>query len=605
MHGRRDPRTPPEPWHNFCASPRRPSRLHHHEQLAVPKAAGQYSKGSGWRHGKVPGCGNAEGSAGRAQALEHTNDAVSVSCQLCLTPDTDRHSRQVGRGSVQAEFARQIAERNAKANPQKKTRSSAPKGTKLAAGYIDRTKARTDGEDNEIAKRIKNLEESMKSGEIDRETFEQLVQEITGGDLSTTHLVKGLDRKLLERVRRGEDVLGSQETKTQDEGEEAPDVEDAFDELAEAEVGPIVREKVDKKGEKMSSALPVAGVKRSRNDILNELKRQREEAAAAAAAEHEKKFPTLGPGFRKINSKGETLRIETDEKGREMLIITGPDGKEKRKVKKQKTNDNRPAPEVRHDLDDEKKPINMHNLPEPKKDESEDDDIFEGVGSNYNPLANLDDDNEDESDQDTTKPQSSASKPDAGHEKSEGEASPEDHEDAQETSKDSMPAAPAKRDYFKSLSHSTDNNDRSDLAAADATVRAALAKVRNLDENSTLLKNLESSDPNDPAAKEARLKKRAAELAAADRDMEDMDMGFGASRFDDAEDMERDGEKVKFSQWKGLGAEDDEDDGADGGRGSKKPRKRGGKKRKGDKNNADDVLNIMERQKEKKTKTLG
>ncbi|USP79982.1 hypothetical protein yc1106_07256 [Curvularia clavata] len=512
--------------------------------------------------------------------------------------------RQVGRGSVQAEFARQLAERNAKANPQKKTRSTAPKGTKLAAGYIDRTKARTDDEDNETAKRIKNLEESMKSGQIDRETFDKLVQDITGGDLSTTHLVKGLDRKLLERVRRGEDVLGGHEKKTQDEGDEAPDVEDAFDELAEAEVGPIVREKVEKKGEKMSSAPLVAGVKRSRNDILKELKRQREEAAAAAAAEHDKKFPTLGPGFRKINSNGETWRVETDEKGREVLIITGPDGKEKRKVKKQKTDDNQQTPEVRHDLDDEKKPINMHNLPEPKKDESEDEDIFQGVGSNYNPLANLDDD--DESDQDTTSLQPPVSRPDAGDGTSEGEASsPEDQDDAQEKSKDAVPAAPARRDYFKSLSRSNDNNQRSDLAAADATVRAALAKVRNLDENSTLLKNLESSDPNDPVAKEARLKKRAAELAAADRDMEDMDMGFGASRFDDAEEMERDGEKVKFSQWKGLGAEDDEDDGAEGGRGPKKPRKRGGKKRKGDKNNADDVLNVMERQKENKTKTLG
>ena len=88
--------------------------------------------------------------------------------------------------------------------------------------------------------------------------------------------------------------------------------------------------------------------------------------------------------------------------------------------------------------------------------------------------------------------------------------------------------------------------------------------------------------------------------------MEDMDMGFGASRFDDAEEMEREDEKVKFSQWKGLGAEGgDDDDDEGGGKGKKEKRKRGGKKRKGDKNNADDVLNVMERQKEKKTKTLG
>jgi myosin heavy subunit len=517
-------------------------------------------------------------------------------------------SRQAGKGSVQSDFARQLAERNAKKNPQKKARNIVPKGTKLAAGYTDRTKTRTDEEDNEIAKRIKNLEESMKKEEIDRETFEKLVQEITGGDVGTTHLVKGLDRKLLERVRRGEDVLGGQDKKKEEEEaetEEVPEVEDAFDELAEVDVGPITREKVEKKGEKMTSPRPVAGVKRSRNDILKDLKRQREEAAAAAAAEHEKRFPTLGPGFRKINAQGET-RIETDEKGREVLIITGPDGKEKRKVKKQKVEE--PAPEVRHDLDDATKPINMHNLPAPKKEESEDEDIFEGVGSNYNPLANFDDE-DDESDEEVAKAEPSVSKVDAAESQSEGEiSSPEAEEDVTAEPKDTVPSAPpapAKRDYFKSITRDTNTNEASELSAADATVRAALAKVRNLDENSTLLQNLGSSDPNDPASKEARLKKRAAELAASDRDMEDMDMGFGASRFDDAEEMEREGEKVKFSQWKGLGAEGDDEDGEEGAKGPKKQRKRGGKKRKGDKNNADDVLTVMERQKEKKTKTLG
>ncbi|KAH6851434.1 hypothetical protein BKA58DRAFT_68559 [Alternaria rosae] len=515
--------------------------------------------------------------------------------------------RQVGKGSIQSDFARQLAERNAKNNPQKKARNIVPKGTKLAAGYTDRTKAYTDEEDNEIAKRVKNLEESMKKGEIDRETFEKLVQEITGGDVGTTHLVKGLDRKLLERVRRGEDVLGGQdkkeEEKEEEETEEVPEVEDAFDELAEADVGPITREKAEKKGEKMTGPRPVAGVKRSRNDILKDLKRQREEAAAAAAAEHEKRFPTLGPGFRKINAQGDT-RIETDEKGREVLIITGPDGKEKRKVKKQKVEE--PAPEVRHDLDDVNKPINMHNLPAPKKEESEDEDIFAGVGSNYNPLANFDD-SDDDSDEETAKPEPSVPKADAADSQSEGEVSPEAEEDVPAKPKDTAPAAPAKRDYFATTARSTSTAEPSDLSAADATVRAALAKVRNLDENSTLLQNLGSTDPNDPASKEARLKKRAAELAASDRDMEDMDMGFGASRFDDAEEMEREGEKVKFSQWKGLGAEGDDEDGEEGGKGPKKQRKRGGKKRKGDKNNADDVLNVMERQKEKKekTKTLG
>jgi hypothetical protein len=508
------------------------------------------------------------------------------------------HSRQVGRGSIQADFARQLAERNAKDNPQKKARNSAPKGTKLAAGYTDRTQQRTNEEDNEIVQRIKNLEESMKQGQIDRETFENLVQEITGGEVGTTHLVKGLDRKLLERVRRGEDVLGKEEMEEAEEIE-TPGVEEAFDELAEADVGPIVRGKVEKKGEKSAvQPPPVAGVKRSRNDILKDLKAQREAAAAAAAAEHEKRFPSLGPGFRKINGLGEAARIETDGKGREVLIVTGPDGKEKRKIRKQRT-ELQLAPEIRHDLDDAAKPINMHNLPPPKTEESDDDDIFEGVGSNYNPLAGLDDeDDESEDDEEEGQPN-----PIEAAERQKKEISLFEVVPPPDPPEKPVTAAPIKRDYFQTMTSKAAPAEPSNLPSADATVQAVLAKVRNLDDNSTLLQNLSSTDPDDPSSKEARLKKRAAELAASDRDMEDMDLGFGASRFDDAEDMEREGEKVKLSKWKGLGAEHDEDEEAEGGREAKKQRKRGAKKRKGDKNKAEDVLNVMERQ--KKEKTLG
>lgn len=497
---------------------------------------------------------------------------------LITVQASSRQRRRPGR------FARQLAERNAKANPQKKTRASAPKGTKLAAGYTDRTKERVDEENNEIAKRIKNLEDAMKLGQIDRETFEKLVQDITGGEVGTTHLVKGLDRKLLERVRRGEDVLGGNkdaEAPEEELAEVASDVEDAFDELAEADLGPVTHEKVEKKGEKrMSPPPPVAGAKRTRADILAELKRQREEAAKAAEAEREKKFPTLGAGFRKVTPRGERSRIEIDDKGREVLIITGPDGKEKRKVRKQKA-EPQPAPEIRHDLDDVTKPINMHNLPAPKKeDESEDDDIFAGVGSSYNPLANLVDEDDEDSDEEGEAPPDFAPDEPSLTPGAATESSVVPTQSPQVQAFDpSESTQPVKRDYFKSATtHGSTSDGNSGLSSADATVRAALAKVRNLDEKSTLLQNLSSADPSDADSKEARLKKRAAELAASDRDMEDMDMGFGESRFDDADEMEREGEKVKFSEWKGLGtAGDDEDE--DGLKAAKK-RKRGPKKRK-------------------------
>lgn len=517
--------------------------------------------------------------------------------------------RQIGRNSVNAEFARQLAERNAKANPQKKFKSSAPKGVKLAAGYTDRTKAREDDDEaDERVQRIKALEESMKLGQIDRETFEKLVLEITGGEITSTHLVKGLDRKLLERIRKGEDVI--QDSTPKGDDEEGSDIEDELDELAEQEVAPVIKEKIEKKGE-MAPPPSVAGVKRSRDAILAELKAQRKAAVEAAAAEREKKYPTLGPGFRKVGPGGETTRIEHDAKGREVLVITDADGKEKRKVRKQKVD--QPQLEPRYDIEDPNKPlhINMENMPPsaenqpdpPKEEESDDDDIFAGVGSNYNPLANIEDEDDDddndssEEDQDEAKPSKAArvessedrkvTASDASETREKTAVTPADTAE-QPSSSEPPSAALPRRNYFNDT-HSSASTKEKD--AADATVLAALKKVRTLDANSTLLQDSE----------EARLKKRAAELAAHDRDMEDLDMGFGGSRFDDAEEMEQEGVKVKFSEWKGLGAEEDDEEGQGGSSGKK--RKRGPKKKKGDKNSAADVLQVIERQ--KGAKTLG
>src|SRR4051794_27934097 len=117
--------------------------------------------------------------------------------------------RSVAGYSSSNDFARQLAEHKRELSgqpPTKKFRfSAAPKGTKLAQGYQDRTSLRrADGEDAEThddkEKRLKALEEMMKLQQIDQSTFEKLRDEIgVGGDASSTHLVKGLDWKLLER----------------------------------------------------------------------------------------------------------------------------------------------------------------------------------------------------------------------------------------------------------------------------------------------------------------------------------------------------------------------------------------------------------------------
>ncbi|KAF2115200.1 hypothetical protein BDV96DRAFT_575064 [Lophiotrema nucula] len=507
-----------------------------------------------------------------------------------------------GKNNVNAEFARQLAERNAKANPAKRFKSSAPKGVKLAAGFIDRAQERKakaeQEEEDERAERIKALEEAMKLGQIEREDFEKLVEEITGGELESTYLVKGLDRRLLDRVRKGEDVFTKKESPPKDDEAAGEDIDsDAeFEELEKKDVETIKREKAEKRGEMAPpvKAAPVAGVKRTRADILAELKAQRKAAAEAAEAERQKLFPSLGAGFRKVGV--ESTRIERDDKGREVLVITDAKGKEKRKVRKQKVEEVL-VPKV---LDD----VNTHTdhmvipAPKPEQEEEDDDgDIFEGVGSNFNPLADLDGSDDSSSDEEGAQPElSGAAKAEAVSGSEDGELA-SDSESERPATISQAPTEPSektsqpRRKWFQDEPTTAAAVDTK--SSADATVLAALRKVRDMDATSSLLADTE----------EARLAKRAAELAARDRDMEDIDMGFGGSRFDDAEDMEREGEKVKFSEWKGLGAEDDgEDEDGKHGKGVGK-RKRGPKKKKGDKNSATDILQAMERQ--DKAKTLG
>ncbi|KAF2807973.1 uncharacterized protein BDZ99DRAFT_70196 [Mytilinidion resinicola] len=508
------------------------------------------------------------------------------------------------RGSVNNEFARQLAERNSGGKTQKKFRSSAaPKGYKLAAGYRDRTKDRVDDEDDDRAKRIKALDEQLKEGVIDRPTYEHMVGEITGGDISATHLVKGLDHKLLERVMRGEDVLsGAPPAKAEPE----PDVDDEFEQLEEKEVAPLVREKAERLPDEMPPPpLPVAGVKRSRDAILAELKAQRKAAAEAAAAEYEKKYPTLDTGFQRVSENMDKTRVEIDKKGREVLIITDEHGKEKRMVRKAKVAENgdesvpsKPMRTLDHGIKVPEKPAAP---PEPEEDSDED--IFEGVGADYNPLAGLDEEDDSSSDEEGEAQPSKKAK--ASSASTEPEGVPEIQPESS-ASLPSNPSAPSldtaatppppprpapRRDYFASSSTAKAPELTSEKPAIDPAILAALNKVQTMDPESALINTEE----------DMRLKKRAAMLGGADRDLEDIDMGFGSSRFDDAEELEAD-KRIKLFEWKGAEAGDDED--GDGKKGDKK-RKRGPKKRKGDKNSATDVLNVMKIQKESKTKALG
>ncbi|KAI1640475.1 hypothetical protein F4809DRAFT_648013 [Biscogniauxia mediterranea] len=468
--------------------------------------------------------------------------------------------------NTKSEFARQLAERNQTSKQQKTFRSYAPKGSKLAEGYTDRTQSRVSDNDDERYARIKALEESLKNEEIDQATFDKLRSQIVGGDLSSTHLVKGLDFKLLERIRKGEDVYG--DSKTEEEEPEVEDVDDEFDRLEEEKIAAVEKEKTAKKGQ-LSTAPLNPSRKRTRDQILAEMKAAREAAKA-------KEESALGSKFKKIGPKTPGTRIERDSKGREVMIIVDEDGTEKRKVRKvQTTSSEKPESKVKDLMmpDPKAKPLGME-VPEiyrSKMEEPEDEDIniFDDVGDDYDPLAGLEEDSDLDSDssEDKTK-QADTSKKD---------------QDAMPPPP--RPAAPSEpRNYFKDSKTGLASSETLQAPSmSDPAIQAALKKAASLKIASL---NTMADEDDDEEAR-AKAERRRKMLQNDDRDAEDLDMGFGTSRFEDEADFEE--QRVKLSEW---GKEGDEDQKGRGGGNSK--RKRGPKKRKGDGNNAADVLRIME-----------
>lgn len=442
----------------------------------------------------------------------------------------------------------------------------------------------------------------MKLGQISQATFEQLRDQITGGDPGATHLVKGLDRRLLERVRRGEDVLSVG-------GEGGDELERGEDEELEAlerhDVAPVQREeKVEKKGSMAAPPAPVAGVKRSRNDILAELKKSRQ-----AARESQ---PQLGPRFRKIGAKQEkgTSRLERDEKGREVLITVDQDGKVKKKVR------NVASGQPHSGLLMPNKAAAPLGLEVPEQppaaatdDDEADGDIFEGVGDEYDPFK--DEDAGDSSDTDmpeaqVTKSESKTSAPantalENAHADREGGSpstsrSSSPASDAElESSKTSMPPPPkpssAKRDYFNEKATSDTPSSAEDTKPAPFSDPAILATLK----RAAALKAASEHDRGEQKVDEKGPKPSSAaqRLLQRDRDLDDLDMGFGSSRAGDEEDAEAEGKRIKLSEWGGLGGGDDVEARDQKQRGGQQ-RKRGKKKKKGDKDSASDVMRVIE-----------
>ncbi|KAI9671613.1 MAG: hypothetical protein M1829_004618 [Trizodia sp. TS-e1964] len=475
-------------------------------------------------------------------------------------------------GSSNQIFARQLAERTANDGPPKakKFRSSAvPKGTKLASGYSDRTQHRVSAEDDDKFSRVSALENMVKLGQLDQKTFENLRDEVVGGEISSTHLVKGLDYKLLERVKRGEDLIlqafeGNRPVDT-NPSTIPPRISDSdFDrDIDEFEAIDVPHKQgvpatKNEKGFEIPSPSTV-GRKRTRDQILADLK----------ASRLAKPGLSLGTRFKKIGPPKEKTRIERNEHGREILITTNPDGSIKRKVRK---SDMVKATESDGSLvnggvssllvlDKHAKRLGME-APVPLKQptpasgpEEESQDIFWEAGKDYNPLASLGDDSAEEgtsSESEKPRPRTKPSRSASERNGSPAHISPNSEIDIQAPLFVNSRSQPHSRNYFsESTIHDITKDPDSQLGSinslSDPSILAALRKASSLNPLSSNSAN--SSLPTDEDT--ARILRHQKLLSATkyDRDAEDMDLEFGSSRFEDQADGETLDTKVKLSLW--------------------------------------------------------
>lgn len=435
--------------------------------------------------------------------------------------------------------------------PTKKFKTSAPKGTKLGSGYQDRTLSRKQGEEetqDDKEKRLKALEEMFKLQQIDEATFEKLKSEIgIGGDLSSTHLVKGLDWKLLNRVRRGEDLNASRLAEEKNEATSKMDVDEELDQALEKEVQATSHASKKEQDETTTELEQPT----TRDEILRRLKESR------AAKQEPPPEPVLGDRFKKVVSDkpGKKKFVEVvNGRRREVLVITNKDGTTKRKTRWIDKEEDVVQSEQSQPLGMEvpaEFQAKQQALLNQQEAEDEDDDIFQGV-ADYDPLAGINSASEDEA---------------------EAEANTAVRAEKKVTLPDNKP-----RNYFGSSNQDQESEDRTNPILKDPTLLSALKRAAGLRASEEAGKGEVGMDP----ARNTKEQQLLARLRERDQaDAADMDMGFGESRFGDEEDDDR-------PVW-------DDGDGST----KKSGRKRGPKKRKGDKDNVSDVMAALQGRKDK------
>ncbi|WEW58065.1 hypothetical protein PRK78_003532 [Emydomyces testavorans] len=478
------------------------------------------------------------------------------------------------RSVASVNFTRQLAEfrQGNQPPPTKKFKTSAPKGTKYTAGYVDRTllrrqtEAEEEGGDDVVvadgdsrAKRAKALEEMARLGQIDRVTFEKMRDDIgvDGHSENTQHIVKGLDWRLLHKTKAGEDIA----TTGLDDRDGQMDDDDFERVLEEKEKDVVPVAKKEEKVKRGTMAAPP--IKMNRDEILKQLKASRK-AGTPMSLPQAPPASTLGEKFKKIGLSEQKKRwIETDATGRqkEVLLVTDSEGKTKRKIRWLDTPDGKKSDLLA--VDKSAKPLGMEVPAEVLAraklvEEPEDDDIFEGVGDDYNPLADVDDtDSSSESEKAV-----------------ETEQPANDKAVAQTKERAIKEGATQPRNYFStSATIEPVEAKSSHPLSTDPTILAALKRAATIRQRSSPSGDAEDDEEETDEKVLLRRQKFLEEAKRREReDALDLDLGFGESRF----------------------ADDDEDEEVWDERGAGTKRKRGPKKKKGNKDSVSDVMKVLE-----------
>lgn len=250
----------------------------------------------------------------------------------------------------------------------------------LPSNYTDRVKERSLGNStqDDRQREIDRLKDQLKRKEISQREYVDRIQELSAGDVESSGMVRGLDRKLLARVKAGEDVFEKPEEVTK---------------KAELELDTLLFQTQQKRTESQSARTGAADVA-TRDSILATIQEKTMKDANAVPTRQTAIESDLGSKFKRprtMNPDGTTTE-SYEENGQKIKLIRDASGKIiKRLVKKHKKPAAATEPVVAAKPQDTAVavPNQEESMPESSRGEPQSDadsDIFAGVGE-YDPFS--------------------------------------------------------------------------------------------------------------------------------------------------------------------------------------------------------------------------